>query len=150
MDFGEHSMVPVKQPKALLQSITVLYFMLFIDLFLGCAMRDMQDFRSLARDQACALGGGFSFFTATTGPPGNSSCTLCFETAILQFSRQLCRTLCNPTNCSLPGFPAASAESLQSYPTLCDPIDGSQPGSLLPGILQARTLEWVAISFFNA
>ena len=42
---------------------------------------------------------------------------------------------------------AAAAKSLQSCPTLCDPIDGSPPGSPLPGILQARTLEWVAISF---
>jgi len=45
-------------------------------------------------------------------------------------------------------FPAA-AKSLQSYPTLCDPIDGSPPGSPVPGILQARTLEWLAISFSN-
>ena len=44
----------------------------------------------------------------------------------------------------------AAAESLQSCPTLCDPIDGSPPGSAVPGILQARTLEWVAISFSNA
>ena len=42
------------------------------------------------------------------------------------------------------------AQSLQSCPTLCDPIDGSLPGSPVPGILQARTLEWVAISFSNA
>ena len=42
-----------------------------------------------------------------------------------------------------------AAKSLQSYPTLCDPIDGSPPGSPVPGILQARTLEWVAISFSN-
>ena len=42
---------------------------------------------------------------------------------------------------------AAAAKSLQSCPTLCDPIDGSPPGSPVPGILQARTLEWVAISF---
>ena len=40
--------------------------------------------------------------------------------------------------------------SLQSSPTLCDPIDGSPPGSPVPGILQVRTLEWVAISFSNA
>ena len=46
--------------------------------------------------------------------------------------------------------PAAAAKSLQSCPTLCDPIDGSPPGSPIPGILQARTLEWVAISFSNA
>ena len=45
---------------------------------------------------------------------------------------------------------AAAAKSLQSCPTLCDPIDGSPPGSAVPGILQARTLEWVAISFSSA
>ena len=45
---------------------------------------------------------------------------------------------------------AAAAKSLQSCPTLCDPIDGSPPGSPVPGILQERTLEWVAISFSNA
>ena len=45
---------------------------------------------------------------------------------------------------------AAAAKSLQSCPTLCDPIDGSPSGSPIPGILQARTLEWVAISFSNA
>ena len=44
---------------------------------------------------------------------------------------------------------AAAAKSLQSCPTLCDPMDGSPPGSSVPGILQARTLEWVAISFTN-
>ena len=45
---------------------------------------------------------------------------------------------------------AAAAKSLQSCPTLCDPIDGSPPGSPVPGILQARTLEWVATAFSNA
>ena len=45
---------------------------------------------------------------------------------------------------------AAAAKSLQSCPTLCDPIDGSPPGSAIPGIFQARTLEWVAVSFSNA
>ena len=44
----------------------------------------------------------------------------------------------------------AAAKSLQSCPTLCDPIDGSPPDSPIPGILQARTLEWVAISFSSA
>ena len=44
----------------------------------------------------------------------------------------------------------SAAKSLQSCPTLCDPTDGSLPGSPVPGILQARTLEWVAISFSNA
>ena len=45
---------------------------------------------------------------------------------------------------------AAAAKSLQSCPILCDPIDGSPPGSPVPGILQAKILEWVAISFSNA
>ena len=47
-------------------------------------------------------------------------------------------------------YAAAAAKSLQSCPILCDPIDGSPPGSSVPGILQARILEWVAISFSNA
>ena len=57
-------------------------------------------------------------------------------------------------HCSLVGpgkkNTAAAAKSLQSFPTLCHPMDGSPPGSLVPGILQARTLGWVAISFSNA
>ena len=53
-------------------------------------------------------------------------------------------------NNPLCGYAAAAAKSLQSCLTLCDPIDGSPPGSAVPGILQARTLEWVAISFSNA
>ena len=62
-----------------------------------------------------------------------------------------CLTLCDPMDCSLYRcHAAAAAKSLQSCPTLCDPIDGSPPGSAIPGILQARTLEWVAISFSNA
>ena len=51
---------------------------------------------------------------------------------------------------SILQFYAATAKSLQSYPTLCDPIDSLPPSSPVPGILQARTLEWVAISFSNA
>ena len=51
---------------------------------------------------------------------------------------------------SLSLVEAAAAKSLQSCPTLCDPIDGSPPGSPVPGVLQAGTLEWVAISFSNA
>ena len=50
----------------------------------------------------------------------------------------------------LYGMSAAAAKSLQLCPTLCDPIDGSPPGSPIPEILQARTLKWVAISFSNA
>ena len=48
---------------------------------------------------------------------------------------------------ALAAAAAAAAKSLQSCPTLCDPIDGSPPGSPVPGILQARTLEWVTMSF---
>ena len=55
----------------------------------------------------------------------------------------------SPVKCSNSAATAA-AKSLQSCPTLCDPIDGSPPGSPVPGILQARTLEWVAISFSKA
>ena len=51
---------------------------------------------------------------------------------------------------SCNSYTAAAAKSLQSCPTLCDTIDRSPPGSPVPGILQARTLEWVAISFSNA
>ena len=65
--------------------------------------------------------------------------------------------LCNPMDCSTPGLsvhhqllPAVAAKSLQSCPTLCDPIDSNPRDSPIPGILQARTLEWVAISFSNA
>ena len=51
---------------------------------------------------------------------------------------------------STPAAAAAATKSLQLCPILCDPIDGSSPGSPIPGILQARTLEWVTISFSNA
>ena len=56
----------------------------------------------------------------------------------------------NRVNISFISTAAAAAKSLQSCPTLCDPIDGSPPGSSVPGILQARILEWGAISFSNA
>ena len=56
----------------------------------------------------------------------------------------------HPLNEIIPMSAAAAAKSLQACPTLCDPIDGSPPGSSVPGILQARTLEWVAISLSNA
>ena len=70
---------------------------------------------------------------------------------ILLFSNTFCFL------CALPSFiskritaAAAAAKSLQLCPTLCDPLDGNPPGSPIPGILQARTLEWVAISFSTA
>ena len=50
---------------------------------------------------------------------------------------------------NIPKLIGSAAKLLQSCPTLCDPRDGSPPGSTIPGILQARTLEWVAISFSN-
>ena len=59
------------------------------------------------------------------------------------------RSLSNPSS-SLDILPSAAAKSLQSCPTVCDPMDCSPPGSPVPGILQARTLEWVAIYFCNA
>ena len=62
----------------------------------------------------------------------------------------LCRCLKQKSMFSKFPAAAAAAKSLQSCLTLCDPIDGSPPGSPVPGILQARTLEWVTISFSNA
>ena len=58
-------------------------------------------------------------------------------------------SLCKKRDTYLPAA-AAAAKSLQLCPTLCNPIHGSPPGSPIPGVLQARTLEWVAISFSNA
>ena len=63
-----------------------------------------------------------------------------------QLRRQLCIALWKVNHSTA----AAAAKSLQLCPTLCNPIDGSPPGSTIPGILQARTLEWVATSFSNA
>ena len=57
---------------------------------------------------------------------------------------------CLICKCSINVSYSAAAKQLQSCPTLCNPIDGSPPGSSVPGILQARTLEWVVISFSNA
>ena len=57
---------------------------------------------------------------------------------------------CNPTPAAAAAAAAAAAKLLQSCPTLCDPKDGNPPGSPVPGTLQARTLEWGAISFSSA
>ena len=67
------------------------------------------------------------------------------NTVTLQIRVSMCKFEGNTIHAA-----AAAAKSLQLCPTLCDPIDGSPPGSPVPGILQARTLEWVAISFSNA
>ena len=68
----------------------------------------------------------------------------------LQQSQLKIQVVCKASNsdCRFPQ-PAAEAKSLQSCLNLCDPIDGSPPGSPIPGILQARTLEWVAIDEYN-
>ena len=63
---------------------------------------------------------------------------------------QCCFLVATSYNNTMKSWAAAAAKSLQSCPTLCDPINSSPPGSPVPGILQARTLEWVAISFSNA
>ena len=82
--------------------------------------------------------------------------TVCFLSFLPAYSLLLpsvCHDLCLPNQrfrrLSLVAA-AAAAKSLQSSPTPCDPMDGSPPGSPVPGILHARTLEWVAISFSNA
>ena len=86
---------------------------------------------------------------------GSGHGCVCYSYCYLKISQckfPLHRGFLCPTgqqNC-LKWAAAAAAKSLQFCPTLCDPIDGSPPGSPFPGILQARTLEWVAISFSNA
>ena len=72
----------------------------------------------------------------------SSAPLLCNYSNLVPLAPACPRLSCTPT--------AATAKSLQSCPTLFDPIDGSPPGSPIPGVLQARTLEWVAISFSNA
>ena len=62
----------------------------------------------------------------------------------------VCLTIVNKKYKYIYIYAAVAAKSLQSCPTLCNPIDGNPPGSCVPGILQARTLEWVAISLSNA
>ena len=76
----------------------------------------------------------------------------CFSTLFWEFQTdgQMVMTCINSYFALLLLSAAAAAKSLQSCPTLCDLIDGSPSGSPIPGILQARTLEWVAISFSNA
>ena len=82
--------------------------------------------------------------------PSHSALSLAFMFRELNFDH--CLSSPQPQNCKLPQqeWYATAAKSLQSCPTLCDPTDGSPPGSPVPGTLQARTLEWVAISFSNA
>ena len=79
----------------------------------------------------------------------NFACLRRTATSLLELELRDCRYHCE-TKIKLPAAAVAAAALLQLCPTLCDPIDGSPPGSPVPGILQARTLEWVAISFSNA
>ena len=74
----------------------------------------------------------------------------CKEYNQSDFGIDLVMSMCRVISCVIEKGTMLLTESLQSCPTLCDPIDGSPPGSLVPGILQARTLEWVAISFSKA
>ena len=83
---------------------------------------------------------------STDGSPQKLLQNLFNNLVILSSNNSLLR----PNNMSVTGIDAAAAKSLQSCPTLCDPVDGSPSGSPVPGILQARTLEWVAISFSSA
>ena len=77
-------------------------------------------------------------------------CTLWYRKTTSENIREIITYKCAIYGSSLQNIAAAAAKSLQSCPTLCDPIDGSPPSSAVPGILQARTLEWVAIFFSNA
>ena len=90
---------------------------------------------------------GLSLLTHSRNIPKISSLCWVLEIQFTHSSFQL--TMLNDAPCSLFQVVFA-AKSLQSCPTLCNPIDGSPPGSAVPGILQARTLEWVATSFSNA
>ena len=96
------------------------------------------DLHSVGKEKTSLWGYQYPRLLRTVSPPkevDNTKCSFSFTfTDMVQNS----------------SHPAAAAKSLQSCPTLCDPIDGSPPGSPIPGILQARTLEWVAISFSNA
>ena len=87
---------------------------------------------SRIRDQTLSLGLAGGLFLNTV-PPGESR-----------------KCIFMPMDLFIMHEVTAAAKSLQLCPTLCDPIDGSLPGSSVPGILQARILEWVAISFSNA
>ena len=88
----------------------------------------------------------FTYFAPPLTPSPLANISLFFVSlSLFQFSP----TFCWPS-CWTYYAAATAAKSLQSCPTLCDPIDGSPPGSPVPGILQARMREWVAISFSNA
>ena len=95
-------------------------------------LNSQKIFLTIVRTANCLLSTHFPFLSLGTLYFTEAQCTK-LKTILLSFLHA-----------------AAAAKSLQSCPTLCDPIDGSPSGSPIPGILQARTLEWVAISFSNA
>ena len=88
------------------------------------------------------------FFMSKDVSPGYSS--LSFLSRIPAAFKYLCNPVQSCTPAAAAAAAAAAAKSLQWCPTLCNPNDGSPSGSTVPGILQARALEWVAISFSNA
>ena len=88
----------------------------------------------------------FPFRVFSTYSPKNEIAVSCLCSNFIFLKERVC---CTP-QCLFQFAAATAAKSLQSCPTLCDPIDGSPPGFSVPEILQARTLEWVAISFSNA
>ena len=81
---------------------------------------------------------------------GNRCCVVSQEGKQNNFAELETKVVNNLQDSSIDKVILSAAKSLQSCPTLCDPIDSSTPGSAIPGILQTRTLEWVAISFSNA
>ena len=94
---------------------------------------------------------GYSFLRGTDQPPGVGGLEKDLQVSVVT-STHPTHTHSQAPICLTLGtlfILTAAAKSLQSCPTLCDPIDGSPPGSPLPEILQARTLEWLAISFSN-
>ena len=99
------------------------------------------------RDSGQGLSGGRGWFLHEGVWPGGPGVRFTISTS--SFGGKLV-TFCDFSQNLLNAAVAAAAKSLQSCPTLCDPIDDSPPGSPVPGTLQARTLEWVAISFSNA
>ena len=121
----DHSstILPIISPVPVPQSHQVLYNLFF--------------FLEGGKEQKPQKKGGWFLNKYCLTTPGNCSCQVCivglFTSPVLLCYAMLCY-----------------AKSLQSCPTLCDPMDSSPPGSPVPGILQARTLEWVAISFSSA
>ena len=96
------------------------------------------------------------FPTVNGSISGSANCWPVKSSLLEYTTSMMCRQRCSgdgieSTGNNMAGFraAAAAAKSLQLCPTLCDPIDGSSPGSPIPGILQARILEWVAMSFSN-